>query len=187
MSPASRQKNQSGFARVAAAMLVVSLGIWGCARRPVEQSNNTDRVREMEARCVKREQDYRSVAQARDKARKDLTTAEEEVARLQKELTDRETLLRERDDLRKQLAASQAEKEQVQQLVTQRTSERDELQQQVSQRTSERDVLMGRCDRLRKGLQDLLIQDDSPYTPAPAAVISPSATSESGPLLGGQS
>jgi septal ring factor EnvC (AmiA/AmiB activator) len=186
MSPASKQKRSSGYARVAAAMLVVSLGIWGCARRPVEQSNNGDRVREMEARCVKREQDYRSVAQARDKVKKDLATSEEEVARLQKELTDRDTLARERDELRNQLKASLAQNEQNQKTIAQRTSERDELQQQLAQRTGERDTLTGRCDRLRKGLQDLLIQDDMPYNPAPTAPTSPTST-EGGPLLGGQS
>jgi hypothetical protein len=187
MSPASNQNNLSGFARAAAAMLVVSLGLWGCARRPVEQSNNGDKVRAVEARCVKLEQDYRSVAQARDKARKDLAAAEEESARLQKELADRNALVRERDELRTQLKANQAEKEQIQQLVAQRTSERDELQQQMVQRTSERDLLMGRCDRLRKGLQDLLIQDDTPQSPTPISPASPSATSEAGPVLGGQS
>src|SRR4051794_38439165 len=123
MSPANKQKKLSGLARVAATVMVVSLGIWGCARRPVEQSNNTDKVRAVEARCVKLEQDYRSVAQARDKARKDLAAAEEESGRLQKELADRETLVRERDELRKQLKASQTEKEQAQQLVAQRTGE----------------------------------------------------------------
>jgi chromosome segregation ATPase len=187
MSPASKQKNLSGLARAAAVVMVVSLGVWGCARRPAEQSSNTDRVRAVEARCVKLEQDYRSVAQARDKARKELGTAEEESARLQKELTEHEALLRERDELRKQLKANQTEKEQIQKLVAQRTSERDELQQQYTQRTGERDMLMGRCDRLRKGIQDLLIQDDTPQGATPTTPAGPSASSAAGPDLRGQS
>jgi chromosome segregation ATPase len=184
MSPVSKEKNLSGFARAAATVMVVSLGLWGCARRPAEQSSNGDRVRTVEAKCVKLEQDYRSVAQARDKARKDLAAAEEETARLQKELADHQALLRERDELRKQLKANQSEKDQILQLVAQRTSERDELQQQVARRTNERDSLLGRCDRLRKGLQDLLIQDDSPQNPTPA---SPGSSGAGAPLLGGQS
>jgi chromosome segregation ATPase len=170
MSPSGNENNLSGFARAAAVVMVVSLGLWGCARRPAEQSNGSDRVRSLEARCVKLEQDYRSVATARDKARKEFASAEEETARLQKELADYQTLLKERDQIRKQLA--------------QRTNERDELQQQMNERTSERDALVGRCDRLRKGLQELLIQDDAPLGATPTA---PTSASAGAPAAGGQS
>ena len=111
MSPsASKQHNLSGIVKAAALVLVVSLGLWGCARSSTSQSNNTDRIRALEARCVKLEQDYRSVAQARDKAKKDLAGVEEELGRLQKELSDHVALVRERDDLRKQLKSSQTER-----------------------------------------------------------------------------
>ena len=54
--------------------------------------------------------------------------------------------------------------------------ERDELRQQMDQRTGERDQLQTRCDKLKKGLQTLLGQDDAmtparpgnPVTAAPA-------------------
>ncbi len=184
MSPPSEQNRLSGSARLAAVVMVISLGVWGCARGPADQSSNSDRVRAVEARCVKLEQDYRSVAHARDKARKDLTAAAEESTRLQKELADHEALLKERDELRKQLKSSQNEREQIQQLVAQRTSERDELQQQMVQRTNERDTLLGRCDRLRKGLQDLLIQDDMPPSVSPTPQTSPGVV---GPVLSNQS
>jgi chromosome segregation ATPase len=184
MSPARNEYNLSGFARMAAMVMVVSLGLWGCARRPAEQSSSSDRVRTLEARCVKLEQDYRSVATARDKARKDLVAAEDESGRLQKDLADYQTVQRDRDEQRKQLKASQAERDQLQQTVAQRTSERNELQQQINERTSERDALSGRCDRFRKGLQDLLIQDDMPVILTPAA---PTSQSAGGPAVGGQS
>ena len=52
--------------------------------------------------------------------------------------------------------------------------ERDDLRQQIDSRTGERDQLQARCDKLKKGLQTLLGQDDAlsaPVRPAtPLAV-----------------
>ncbi len=52
-------------------------------------------------------------------------------------------------------------------------TERDSLRQQIATRTNERDNLKVRCERMKKGLQELLGQDDA-LLPAPAA---PTATS----------
>lgn len=114
-------------------MLVVMLGLWGCARGPVGVSKQTERIRSLETKCAKLEDDYRSVAAARDKARKQLTALESERARLQQELADKQAVVKERDSLRHQVAT----------------------------RTSERDNLKMRCDRMKKGLQELLGQDDA--------------------------
>ncbi|SRR5579871_5256451 len=135
--------------KVLSVMLVVVLGLWGCARGPVGQSAQADRVRSLETKCSKLEDDYRSVAGARDLARKQVAALESERARLQKELADKQALLKERDSLR----------------------------QQVSTRTSERDTLQQRCDRMKKGLQNLLGQDDAmlPSTNAPTAASSNAA------------
>jgi uncharacterized coiled-coil DUF342 family protein len=124
-------------------MLVAILGLWGCARGPVGQSAQSDRIRSLETKCSKLEDDYRSVAGARDQARKQVTALESERARLLKELADKQVVLKERDALR----------------------------QQVSTRTSERDNLQLRCDRLKKGLQNLLGQDDAmlPASTTPTA------------------
>lgn len=118
-------------------MLVAMLGLWGCARGPVGQA---ERIRSLETKCSKLEDDYRSVANARDQARKQVAALEAERTRLQHELADKQAVLKERDTLR----------------------------QQVSVRTNERDNLKQRCDRMKKGLQDLLGQDDA-MLPAPAA------------------
>jgi chromosome segregation ATPase len=124
-------------------MLVVFLGLWGCARGPVGQSAQAERIRTLETKCAKLEDDYRSVATARDQARKQVAALESERARLQKELADKQIVVAERDALRKQIAT----------------------------RTNERDSLKLRCDRLKKGLQELLGQDDAllPTTTAPTA------------------
>jgi hypothetical protein len=129
-------------------MLVALVGLWGCARGPVGLSAQAERIRSLESKCARLEDDYRAVASARDQARKQL---ESEKAKLQKELADKEAVVK----------------------------ERDALQQQISTRTSERDNLKLRCDRLKKGLQELLGQDDA-LLPAPAG---PAAASNNTPLV----
>jgi chromosome segregation ATPase len=157
--------------------MVVSLGLWGCARRPSDNSQS-ERIRSLEGRCVKLEQDYRTVAQARDKARRELATLEEEAARLQREAADREALIKERDDLRKRAA----ENGRLSQQLTKRTSERDDLQQQLTQRISERDTVLGRYDRLRKGVQNLLSEQDAPPPPSTeGTTATPTSTAISNP------
>lgn len=131
--------------KVLSVMLVVLLGLWGCARGPVNHSAQTERIHFLESTCKKMEDDYRSVASARDQARKRVDALETERTRLQKELAEKKAVVKERDVLR----------------------------QQISARISERDTLQLRCDRMKKGLQSLLGQDDA-MLPAPA---NPTATS----------
>jgi predicted nuclease with TOPRIM domain len=131
-------------------LLVGALGTWGCARGTADQySSQAERLRQLEAKCAKLEEDCKTVAAACEQAKRRVAALEEDNARLNKELVrDR----KERDALKEDLAA--------------RTKERDALKQEVDSRTSERDTLQGRCERLKKGLQSLLSQDDPPATPA---------------------
>lgn len=119
-------------------MLVVILGAWGCARGPVGPSAQAERIHTLESKCVKLEDDYRAIAGARDQARKQVAALEAERTRLQKDLAEKQAILQERDELR----------------------------QQIATRTNERDTLQQRCDRMKKGLQSLLGQDDA-MLPAP--------------------
>src|SRR5262249_46019560 len=121
--------------KVLSVMLVVLLGLWGCARGPVGHSAQTERIHTLETKCSKLEDDYPSVAGARDQASKQVDALKAERAGLQKDLAERQR-------------------------------ERDSLRQQVVTCTSERDNLQLRCDRLKKGLQNLLGQDDA-MLPAP--------------------
>jgi TolA-binding protein len=132
-------------------MLVALVGLWGCARGPVGLSAQAERIRSLETKCARLEDDYRAVAAARDQARKQLAALESEKAKLQRDLADKEAIAKERDSLR----------------------------QQISTRTSERDNLKLRCDRLKKGLQELLGQDDA-LLPAPAA---PAAANYNTPVV----
>ena len=133
--------------KVFSVMLVVLLGLWGCARAPVGQSAQSERIHSLESTCSKLKDDYRSVASARDQLRKKVDALEAERLRLQKDLADKKVVMKERDSLRQQVVA----------------------------RTSERDNLQLRCDRIKKGLQSLLGQDDAMLS-APAA---PTATNTS--------
>jgi hypothetical protein len=168
------QENQwTGILKVAGVVTLVSFGLWGCARQPAGKPATTERQRALEIRVGKLEQDYRTAVAARDKARSEL-------AELQKELALKRAAIKERDEVRNQLKLSNTEREELRQLVVTRTGERDELRQQVSLRISERDAIQGRCDKLRKGLQTLITQDDqqgqslsiptiAPPAPSPAA------------------
>jgi hypothetical protein len=126
-------------------MLVAALGVWGCAKGPANHyAAQAERIRTLECKCAKLEEDYKAVAGARDVARKRVTALEEENAKLQKQVTELQIVRKERDAFRQQLEA----------------------------RTGERDVLQSRCDRLKKGLQSLLGQDDAMLNPTSPPVTS---------------
>jgi hypothetical protein len=113
-----------------------TLGLWGCAQGN-SAATQAERMRALEARCSKLEDDYRAAVTVRDQACKKTTTLEEQLAQLQKDF---------------------AAQQEAAKLVL---KERDELRQAVESRTSERDLLQSRCERLKKGLQNLLGQDDA--------------------------
>ena len=139
--------------KVLSVMLVVLLGLWGCARGPVNHSAQAERIHTLETKCIKLEDDYRSVAGARDQARKQVDALKAEQARLEKDLTEKQR-------------------------------ERDTLRQQVATCTSERDNLQLRCDRLKKGLQNLLGQDDAML---PATAPTTTSNNNTAPILPAQS
>jgi septal ring factor EnvC (AmiA/AmiB activator) len=118
-------------------VLVFVLGVWGCARGPANQgAAQAERIRNLEGKCAKLEEDYKAVAGARDQLRRRVAALEEDNARLEKELTGHQAVVKERDTLK----------------------------QAVDARTGERDQLQTRCERLKKGLQSLLGQDDALLT-----------------------
>src|SRR5262245_53204539 len=158
MTPVRAHNKWSDVPKIVLVVLAVNVAVYGCSR-PVPSKNATpDRARALEGRCVKLESDFRTVTQARDRARAELAKMEELAAQLQKEVNARITA-RERDELEAQLKEAQAQ--------------REELRTTLSTRTSERDRLQDRAERLRKGLQTMLKQDESTEvtvsTPVPLA------------------
>src|SRR5262249_49389523 len=88
-------------------LIVASLGLWGCTQTPGNSSGSA-RIRDLEARNSKLEEDYQAAIQARDQARKKL---EEKNTQQAKQLAELQTITHERDELK--------------QLVNVRSSERD--------------------------------------------------------------
>jgi chromosome segregation ATPase len=144
--------------KVLTVLIAGILGVWGCAQGPASSNSQADKIHSLETECAKLEKDYRVAASARDTERKKAATLEDDSKRLQKQIDEQKAQLQKEQDAEKAIA-----------------KERDELRQQVEARTSERDVLQSRCDRLKKGLQNLLGQDD-------AALAAPSVTNA--PVLG---
>ena len=171
MSPVRKNpQSLSKVVKIGAVVFVVCLGMWGCARKPASRlGDNTV----LETKVTKLEQDLRTASSARDKVRKDLANLEAESARLQEEA-------------KAKLVATQAERDAMHKLLVARTNDRDDLRQQVSQRIVERDNFSSRIDKLRKGMQQLMSQDESPATTTPGSTPTPSAMI-AGPRLGGNS
>src|SRR5262249_30608313 len=106
---------------------------WGCTQGPANSASaSLERIKALENKCTKLEDDYRAVASARDQLRKKLASAEEERARVQQELNLRQGVLK----------------------------ERDELQQQVAARTAERSAIQGQFEASAKGIKTLLGQPE---------------------------
>jgi chromosome segregation ATPase len=144
------------------ALVLATLVLWGC-NQGGNSGGQAERIKSLEARCAKLEDDYRAAATVRDQARKKAQTLEEDLAQLQKDF-----------------AAQKKQRETEQEEANVVTKERNELRQIVESRTSERDVLQTRCERLKKGLQNLLGQDEAATSAPPPVTTGPTS-------LGGQS
>lgn len=119
------------------AVCTMSMGLWGCTQQKTGAFNA--KVREMEARYAKLEEDYRAVAAAADQGRKKLALAEARLSQaknqngdLTKQVEELRPVAAERDDLRKQL--------------TTRTGERDQIVNQMTQFSKELQALAGRLE-----------------------------------------
>ncbi len=90
----------SRASKALAVFFVASLGLWGCSQGPTNGPGSLERIRTLEAKHSKLEEEYRATAIVRDQLRKQTQEQEDQVQALQKE----------RDDLRQQLAARTAER-----------------------------------------------------------------------------
>jgi septal ring factor EnvC (AmiA/AmiB activator) len=130
-----------------AVFMVSALGLWGCAQGPASNPAN-ERIKALETKVSKLEDDYRAIAAARDQLRKKLTDTEEQRARLNQEVEQLQALLKDHDELKVQLAS----------------------------RTQERDGLQTQFDQFRKGLRNLLGQAEANLAKPAQPVTAASAT-----------
>ena len=69
-----------------AILMVAAFGLWGCAQGPAHGPAAAEKIKALEGKCSKLEDDYKSVAAARDQLRKKLADAEEQRAKLKQEV-----------------------------------------------------------------------------------------------------
>ena len=126
-----------------ALFMVAALGLWGCAQGPANGPAG-EKIKALESKCSKLEDDYRAVAAARDQLRKKAAELEEQRGKLRQELDQLQNLLK----------------------------DREELKQQLTLRTTERDALQGQFDQFRKGIRSLLGQAEAAVPSTPAQPVS---------------
>jgi chromosome segregation ATPase len=117
-------------------VLFGTAGLYGCTN---EKTGTVTRIREMETRFAKLEEDYRSVVATAEAGKKKLAQVETQKSELTREIEELRPVVAERDALRKQLVV--------------RTGERDAFQMQLTQ--------------FRQDLQGLIARVDSVITPPP--------------------
>ena len=127
-----------------AVLLVAAMGLWGCAQGPSNGPTAAERIKSLENKCNKLDDDYRAVATVRDQLRSKVSDLEEQRTKLRKELDAQLALLKDHEEIKQQLAA--------------RTQERDNLQNQF--------------EAFRKGIRNLLGQAEAalPASPAQPAI-----------------
>jgi uncharacterized coiled-coil DUF342 family protein len=141
--------------RALAVVVVACLGLWGCAQGPTNGSASAERLRSLETKHSKLEDDFRSATATRDQLRKKLAAAEEQRAQLQQQLEQIQGAVRERDELRTELTA--------------RTGERDNVQNQF--------------DQFRKGIRGLLGQVEASNGKPGNAPVTSTTSNVKGPRL----
>jgi chromosome segregation ATPase len=110
-------------------LVVACLGLWGCAQGAANGHASAERIRALETKIAKLEDDFKSVVAVRDQLRKQLTAAELERTQLAQQVEQLQATVKERDH----------------QLVT-RTSERDSVQSQFDQLRNGIKALLGQVE-----------------------------------------
>src|SRR5262245_10069463 len=96
----------SSYQKALIVLVVAAVGIWGCAQGPAG-GTSAEKVRTLEAKYNRLEEDFKAAASARDQFRKKLAETEQEREELQVKLrartTERDSLTQQFDIFRKSL------------------------------------------------------------------------------------
>lgn len=125
-----------------AVLLIGSLGMWGCSQQ--KNGANVNRIRELEARYIKIEEDYRSLVVTGESHRRRLSQVEAQRGELTLQLEELKNVVVERDQLRQQLQA--------------RVIERDQAQSQLSQFAKDLQSLANRAELAAAGQNPNVLQ-----------------------------
>ena len=146
-------------------MLFSTLGLWGIAQQ--KNGAYASRLRDLEARHVKIEDDQRAFAQQTDKNQRRIATLEVEKADLTQAVEELKVVVAERDQLRQQLVVRTNEREQTKAQLASTTKERNDLRTLVGSRTMERDQMSQELKQFSTDLQALLTRMESTLANAP--------------------
>lgn len=92
--------------RIAAVLLIALAGVWGCSQSPNNRAALLERIKLLEDKNARIEDEIVAVANARDNVRQQLAKAEDHIQKLQ-------AVVKERDELRVQVRARVGERDQV--------------------------------------------------------------------------
>jgi outer membrane murein-binding lipoprotein Lpp len=131
-------------------MLTTLLGLWGCSQNGAPNSGSA-RLRELEAKTARLEDDCKTALAARDQARKKVNLLEEQRAQLVLQVEHLERVVKERDELK--------------QVLANRTAERDGLQSNLLQFSRDLQNLAAKIDQAGRA------PVDSPAVTAPLSAM----------------
>jgi TolA-binding protein len=114
-------------------VVVAALGAWGCARGPAGNGASAERLKSVEGKYTKLQEENKAVVASRDLLRRKVAELESRQAKAEQEIREHEEL----------------------------SKERDELRQQVRVRTQERDSVQTQFEQLRKAIRGVLTQADA--------------------------
>lgn len=128
---------------VIAGLLLCAVSLWGCNQQ--KTGTIATKIRELETRYTKLEEDHKALQSTHDQNRKRLSALE----------AQRTALENDKNDLAKQLETA--------------TAERDGFRKQVSERTMERDTAQNHLTQFCKDLQGLVGKMEATVNNSPAA------------------
>jgi len=111
-------------------MAVSTLGLWGCTQQ--KNGANNAKIRELEVRYGKLEEDYRAILAANEANRRKIAQVEIQRTELTQKVEELQSAVRERDELKAHLAS--------------RTRERDSAQSRLMEFSKELQTLAGRVE-----------------------------------------
>ena len=119
---------------VLAGLLLCAMSLWGCNQQ--KSGTITAKIRELETRYTKLEEDYRTLHSSNEQTRKRLAAVERQRAELEAE----------KSELTRHLESASSERDTLKTQVTQRTAERDAAQNNLAQFSKDLQALVGRIE-----------------------------------------
>jgi chromosome segregation ATPase len=114
-------------------MMFILLGLWGCSQAGNDARSAAAKIRQLETRNSKLEEDYRAVSSDSTSLRKKLLEADKQIEEVTKQNQELQTVLKERDELQQKLTASTGERDGLRVQLTSFSKELQSLTTRVQQ------------------------------------------------------